>query len=141
MKGIICLWSGAVIDIPEGWHLCDGTEGTPDLREKFIVGAGASYNPGDTGGSNSHSHLVEGVSELTDIDHVHAMYFYSGQPSAGSYQHVPEAGIKSAYNSHTHLVSGNSTSAGGSHQHAIDLPTDAQNNLPSYYALCFIMKL
>lgn len=52
MKGIICLWSGAVIDIPVGWHLCDGTEGTPNLQDKFIIGAGSTYNPGDTDQTN-----------------------------------------------------------------------------------------
>jgi hypothetical protein len=47
MTGMILIWSGTVITIPDGWHLCDGTEGTPDLRDKFIVGAGDSYDPGD----------------------------------------------------------------------------------------------
>lgn len=52
MFGIICLWSGAVVDIPDGWHLCDGTEDTPDLRNKFVIGAGDVYNPGDSATTN-----------------------------------------------------------------------------------------
>ena len=52
MKGIIVLWSGAIVDIPAGWHLCDGNMGTPDLRNKFIVGSGDIYNPGDTATTN-----------------------------------------------------------------------------------------
>lgn len=52
MTGIICLWSGAVVDIPEGWHLCDGTEDTPDLRNKFVIGAGDAYIPGDSLSTN-----------------------------------------------------------------------------------------
>jgi len=49
--GIIMMWSGSIATIPSGFHLCDGTNGTPDLRDSFIVGAGKSYNPGNTGGS------------------------------------------------------------------------------------------
>lgn len=54
--GIICLWYGTVGNIPTGWHLCDGTAGTPDLRDRFIIGAGAAYNPDDTGGATTHLH-------------------------------------------------------------------------------------
>lgn len=48
MKNIIVLWSGAVVDILAGWALCDGNNGTPDLRGKFIVGAGGALDPGQT---------------------------------------------------------------------------------------------
>lgn len=54
--GIITLWVGAIVDIPEGWALCDGNNGTPDLRNRFIVGAGDTYDPGDNGGNNNHDH-------------------------------------------------------------------------------------
>lgn len=43
MKGLICLWSGAIVDIPAGWSLCDGGGGRPDLRDKFVIGAGDHY--------------------------------------------------------------------------------------------------
>jgi|SRR5690242_12607501 len=56
-KGLISMWSGAIIDIPRGWALCDGTNGTPNLSGKFIVGYDATdedYNaPGKTGGAKS----------------------------------------------------------------------------------------
>ncbi len=54
--GMIMQWSGAIVDIPTGWQLCDGTNGTPDLRDKFVVGAGSTYAPGDTGGAATHDH-------------------------------------------------------------------------------------
>lgn len=54
--GIICIWSGAIVDIPVGWTLCDGTLGTPDLRDRFVVGAGDTYAVDDTGGSTTHTH-------------------------------------------------------------------------------------
>jgi len=56
MPGMIMLWAGEVVDIPAGWTLCDGSNDTPDLRDKFIVGAGDAYNPGDEGGAASHIH-------------------------------------------------------------------------------------
>lgn len=54
--GLIALWSGLLADIPTGWVLCDGTNGTPDLRDKFIKGSAAGIDPGVTGGSNTHTH-------------------------------------------------------------------------------------
>lgn len=42
-SGVICMWSGATTAIPTGWALCNGSNGTPDLRDKFVVGAGSTY--------------------------------------------------------------------------------------------------
>jgi len=55
-SGVICLWYGAIIDIPVGWVICDGTAGTPDLRDKFIVGAGDTYAVAAVGGAVNHDH-------------------------------------------------------------------------------------
>ncbi len=52
----IIIWSGALIDIPAGFVICDGNNGTPDLRDRFVVGAGDTYAPDDTGGSVTHVH-------------------------------------------------------------------------------------
>ena len=49
-RGII-MWSGTAADIPTGWALCDGTGGTPDLTDRFILGAGKTSQPGATGGA------------------------------------------------------------------------------------------
>ncbi len=54
--GIIAIWHGAIVDIPAGWILCDGNGGTPDLRDRFIVGAGNTYAVNDTGGAVNHNH-------------------------------------------------------------------------------------
>ncbi len=73
-EGMIVMWSGAIVDIPSGWALCDGANDTPDLRNRFILAAGATYDPDDTGGSTIHSHLF-GIGHNhnllggTDVEH------------------------------------------------------------------------
>jgi len=67
LKGMIVLWSGAIADIPGGWALCNGAGDTPDLRNRFIVGAGDTYAVDATGGYTSHSHY------LTNMEHTHTL--------------------------------------------------------------------
>lgn len=55
-SGGIIIWSGSIATIPAGFVLCDGTSGTPDLRDKFVIGAGDTYTPGQVGGSETHTH-------------------------------------------------------------------------------------
>lgn len=79
--GGIILWSGASTAIPVGWLLCDGESGTPDLRNRFVVGAGATYAVNNTGGQDSvtlstanlpsHSHTVNIDSGTNSIGHTH----------------------------------------------------------------------
>ena len=86
-SGIITMWSGASNAIPSGWWLCDGNNGTPDLRNRFIVGAGSSYGVGNTGGSDtvtlgsnqmpSHTHGFS-LSANSNGNHSHS---YSGTTS------------------------------------------------------------
>jgi len=52
-SGGIIMWSGSIANIPSGWLLCNGQNGTPDLRDRFVVGAGSTYAPNATGGANS----------------------------------------------------------------------------------------
>lgn len=59
-SGIILIWSGPIVSIPSGYVICDGNNGTPDLRDMFVVGAGSTYNPDDTGGSVNHTHAFTG---------------------------------------------------------------------------------
>lgn len=55
-SGCIVIWSGSIASIPSGWYLCNGSNGTPDLRNKFIVGAGSTYAVGASGGNTTHTH-------------------------------------------------------------------------------------
>lgn len=60
MTGLICLWYGAEVDIPPGWHKCDGTAGTPDLRDRFVLGSVPARPPHSSGGSFTHTHTFTG---------------------------------------------------------------------------------
>jgi len=68
IAGGIILWSGAVIDIPAGYQLCDGTNGTPDLRGQFVIGAGGAYAVAANGGAATHNHnlVLAGNGDVMD---------------------------------------------------------------------------
>lgn len=134
-SGGIIMWSGSVASIPSGWVLCNGSNGTPDLRDRFVVGAGNSYAVGASGGSKdaivvAHTHTTS----VTDPGHVHGGIPIDSNDvgnNAPSYREgANPAGYKNT-NSATTGISVNVASAGSSGTNA---------NLPPYYALCFIMK-
>lgn len=110
LTGMIILWSGAAAAIPSGWHLCDGTNGTPNLQDKFIVGAGSTYAVGATGGATTHGHTA------TQPSHKHALGGGSGIGFA--------LGVVPFTSDVTPAIT-----------------VQSGNNLPPYYALCYIMKL
>ena len=92
VSGMIMLWSGAQNAIPTGWYLCDGNNSTPDLRDRFVVGAGNSYSVGDNGGNNTVT--VSGTTGGHNQPSASSTYFRLQQVS-GSYD-----------NDHTHSFSG-----------------------------------
>jgi len=59
------MWSGAIVDIPTGWSLCDGSNGTPNLQDKFVVGGGNDYAYNSTGGTKEHNHSVSMTTSAT----------------------------------------------------------------------------
>ena len=65
--GLILIWSGAIGDIPAGFVLCDGTNGTPDLRNRFVIAAGDTYAVNDTGGALTHNHAFTSDGHLHDL--------------------------------------------------------------------------
>jgi hypothetical protein len=89
-SGGIIMWSGSIASIPVGWLLCNGTSGTPDLRDRFVVGAGTTYAVGATGGSANaivvaHTHTFSATSSAVSNDHTHSISLTTG--SAGTHQH------------------------------------------------------
>ncbi|MDH4156684.1 MAG: phage tail protein [candidate division Zixibacteria bacterium] len=67
--GLIVMWSGTLANIPTGWALCDGSNGTPDLRNRFIYGVNTGENPGSVGGNSDHTHAY---SHTHSNDHTHS---------------------------------------------------------------------
>lgn len=122
--GVISMWSGAIVDIPSGWTLCDGTDGTPDLRDRFVAGAGGQYSAGATGGADSVQ-----LSESEMPSHTHGLESQVGA-YASSYAASGGSSDKSGTNDDASSV--NTTSAGGDSAH---------ENRPPFYALAFIMKV
>ena len=125
-KGVIVMWSGSQASIPSGWALCNGANGTPDLRDRFIVGAGSSYAVGATGGSDKVKLTVDEMPR-----HQHS-FFGDDQLWKGASKERDAFG----YDAESELKGGAAyfrTSPAGD-----DKPHE---NRPPYYALCFIMKL
>lgn len=119
-KGMIVLWSGAVADIPNGWQICDGTNGTPDLQDKFIVGAGSTYSVADTGGEATHT--------LTTTEMPAHTHTYD-RKTGGISGDVAQLTAAIMCTTKTAIAS-SSTGGDGAHE-----------NRPPYYALAYIMKL
>jgi microcystin-dependent protein len=133
--GGIILWSGATTSIPTGWSLCNGTNGTPNLQDRFVVGAGSSYAVNATGGSATvtlstaeipaHSHTA------TDSGHSHQ---YNAVGSDKTSQDTGETNysqpsLGATTQGFANISIGN-TGGGGAHE-----------NRPPYYALAYIMRI
>ena len=165
--GVITMWSGSVATIPTGWALCNGSNGTPNLLNRFIVAAGDTYAPGATGGSltsaasgshthteaaaGSHSHTGVTGSTVLTTDQIPAhTHTYSAAGGAALELGTGVSGT-SGYDSLTSTASGSTggglghthtISADGTHTHTINSVGDhAHTVTPPYYALAFIMKL
>lgn len=109
--GGIGLWYGSVGTIPNNHQLCDGTNGTPDLRDKIPVGAGNTYNPNDNGGNVQHSHVINANSHYHNI-------------SLGN--DVTTSGVTHDAFTSDWTVTGTAVN---------------ENNLPPYKSLCYIQRI
>ena len=150
--GGIIIWSGAQNAIPTGWALCNGSNGTPNLQNKFVIGAGSSYSVGATGGYTdainiSHTHTTNSTGShahgVSDPGHLHSYTNWSNTASKGGDATNRSAPINSAAANTAGNFTGISISSGGSHSHNVNSSgsSGTGRNLPPYYALCYIMKL
>jgi len=140
-SGLISLWSGSIGSIPSGWLLCDGTNGTPNLKDSFIVGAGNLYSVGGTGGSTdaivvSHTHTATSTSTVTDPGHHHN---YTA-PSSGGGSGFAAAGSGSQVNGTSTTTSTTGVSVATTTTNNSTGVSGTNANLPPYYALAYIMK-
>ena len=162
-KGSIIMWSDPTV--PEGWQICDGTNDTPDLRDKFVVGAGNTYDLDATGGSKdaiaashthtastnstgAHTHTLSGSTNTTG-NHTHTIAINATSSNgSGCYSSNFGSGIatkaSTTAGNHSHSLSGTAASA-GAHTHTITVASAGESgtdkNLPPYYAIYYIIKM
>lgn len=129
-SGMIMMWAGAILSVPAGWFLCNGSNNTPDLRDRFIVGSGSTYTTGNTGGS-ANSIVPSHTHGITDPGHFHSQ---TGYTSA-----IPQSNGQNQYPVITPITlnTGSKTTGITINTEGVS-PTNA--NLPPYYALAYIMK-
>jgi microcystin-dependent protein len=140
-SGMIMMWSGTIATIPTGWVLCNGSNSTPDLRNRFIIGAhsdsaGVAYSTvtgsnTQTGGTKdaivvSHTHTATS----TDSGHTHTQNGFGGSAPGATTSATPIFG-SSTTGTGTANITTTIASTGSS---------GTDQNLPPYYALAFIMK-
>ncbi len=137
--GAIALWSGRPSDVPAGWRLCDGSGGTPDLTDRFVVGAGEGLPAGRRGEGDHGTHALQ-------------LVFRGVTGAGGAHRHerphgweVVEAGkgddvVGISFEGHTHL------SEAGDHHHDLQATVDHETARgaalkPRWYALCYIKRI
>ena len=164
--GGIILWSGSVASIPSGWALCNGSNGTPDLRDRFVVGAGSTYAVAATGGSTTTTATgsISGSTAGTALTEAQMPKHYHQYRAANSMTAPQNGGVgnggvygggtpdDSAWGYGTWSTGGGAASGslstgtgnGDSHTHGtgtLAFTGNAITSLPPYYALAYIMKL
>ena len=127
-SGFIGLWSGAANAIPSGWVLCDGNNGTPNLVDRFVLGAGTTTPAKGTTGGSKDAIVVSHTHAVTDPGHSHGVYINGTSTGAG---------FANGNRSYT-LPATTSATTGITIAAAGQSGTNA--NMPPYYALCYIMK-
>jgi hypothetical protein len=155
--GGIIMWSGSIASIPSGWALCNGSGGTPDLRDRFVIGAGTTYAVNATGGSAnatlpSHTHTA--TNSISNAAHQHYVVHNaagSNEGSLNSSNYMIRRGIYGGDFSYDFSSTGSAanigltSSAGGSLGVATSLSTEGASavnaNLPPYFALAYIMRV
>jgi len=145
--GLILMWAGDLSDIPSGWALCDGNNGTPNMLNRFVESvSGSNTDPGATGGDNikglstsqlpPHSHNHDGTTS-TDGEHRHSFELGYNANEGGD-----EPALN--YGSGT-IVDFKTTDSRGDHGHSGNVSDTGSgsgyNNKPRYYELAFIQKL
>ena len=128
VSGMIIIWSGAANAIPTGWVLCDGTNSTPNLAGKFVVGyqsGNSDYAVAQTGGAETVT-----LSEANMPAHTHTA---TTKGTSGSHSWTQFGAGRNDWNYPGENSRGSATTASTGGGTALE-------NRPPYYALCYIMK-
>jgi hypothetical protein len=147
VAGMIMLWSGSSASIPSGWLLCDGTNSTPDLRNRFVVGATSTYAVGATGGTAdaivvAHTHTGT-TSTAGEHNHFALTSVFPSNGNANNWLGRHDNTAAFQINVATSPNDGRTSNA-GNHNHSFTTDSTGSSgtnaNLPPYFALCYIMK-
>lgn len=153
-KGMITMFSGSSADIPYGWHICDGTNGTPDLTGKFIK---ADTVSGNEGGNEKleieikeenmpvHKHSIQSVNATTSENGSHSHYIRGVRRDVSD--NANDRGVLTLDDNYNLY-----TETSGSHTHTVYIPASDTNTVgqgvpleikiePKYYSLIFIMYI
>ncbi len=122
VSGMILLWSGTIATIPTGWVLCDGNNNSPDLRDRFVIGA--KQDDSGTPKTNVSGSLTQTGGAASDTVNISISGTTGTNSATGNA--LPNVNGQYAAASHTHSFSGSDS--------------DTVNTLPPYYALAYIMK-
>ena len=142
--GLISMWSGSIGSIPSGWYLCDGSNGTPNLTDRFIIGAGSTYAVNGTGGTSSvtlttnnlpaHTHTA--TSTVSDTGHAHT-------GTGGQYVQNGGGGLSIGGGAGFSIYTSTATASTGITVATTNASTGSGTSfsiLNPYYALAFIQK-
>jgi microcystin-dependent protein len=143
-SGLICFYESATP--PAGWYLCNGQNGTPNLLDKFIIGAGITYSPGDTGGSNTTT--VTGTVTVTDHaltvdempEHYHVVNDYYGTTLVACNVYVVSMYLLIYATLTSREQTTSSVGSGVVHTHYSSFAGDIQEKRPPFHALAPIMR-
>lgn len=134
--GSIVLWYGSSASVPTGWQICNGTNGTPDLRGVYVRGTTTNSGLGLTGGAATHTHGVANTG--SNGSHNHAFNFTTSENNVGSAA-LNGGPVTRSKKAHSHSVTSN-TESGGSHTHTVP-DTAAGSSHPPYHRLFYIQRL
>ena len=139
-KGTIVMWSGT--DIPDGWALCDGLNGTPDLSGRFVMGYSSGNNQiGNRGGTDKHVHNINiqgtslNIHQMPSHDHVSPAWGCWINNIAGS---EPVWKVGTFNGSATGMMKTNRNGSGQPHSHQCQ--SETKSHIPPYVVLAYIMK-
>lgn len=142
--GAICIWKGTAGTIPSGWAICDGSSGTPDLRDRFVMGGTLSQIGGtggrstitDMGGTVTTSGTSLSINQIPYHYHKYLDYYGAG----GTYNYSGYSGLSTTVTDNARTTG--STGSGSAHDHgSFSVTFNSFSNIPPYYALYYIKKV
>lgn len=141
LYGMVCWWPFDVADIPGGWVICDGENGTPDMRGFLAIGARAGFDSGAILGSSEHTHRGGGMTSVESDNHQHNLSGDTAGPGPGSFDLTDIGGAVQEYSVHTHAFSVVTDDQSQTHHHRYRRKlTDPADSKQLSRETIFIMK-